>query len=71
MREVKAGQSVTVTTADNRAVKRRAISGVVNGDDFPVIWVCDDTEYAVAKREGRLPIGVPWPSDCVRSNDTT
>jgi hypothetical protein len=71
MRDILAGQYVTVMTFDNRAVRRRAITGVVQGDDFSVVWVCDDAEYRSAVAEGREPVGIPWPSEHVRAMNTT
>lgn len=44
---------------------RRAVTGVVDGMHFPVVWVCTDEEWAQARREDREPDGLPWPADDV------
>lgn len=69
------GEKVVVVTADNRAVERRAVSEVVAGANFPVVWVCLEEEWDKARRENRPPSGLPWPAESVRrarnANDTT
>ena len=67
MREIVAGQAVTVFTADKRAVRMVALTSVVKGDDFPVVWVCSEAEYASATKSGLTPAGIPWPSEHVRA----
>ena len=61
-----AGKDVTVITADGMELRRVAITGIVAGHDFPVVWVCKREEMDRAKAESRSPTGVPWPSDAVR-----
>jgi hypothetical protein len=35
------------------------------GEDFAVVWVCREEEWTAAQREGREPVGIPWPADAV------
>ena len=56
------GTLVTVRTADDRLVSRRAVSGVVDGDDFPVVWVCSVEEWTAAQTEKRAPLCLSWPA---------
>lgn len=59
------GNHLLARTATGKKVPRRAVSGVVNGDDFLVVWVCGEEEYEEAQREGREPDAVPWPANAV------
>jgi hypothetical protein len=59
------GAKVTVQTADNRRLPFRALSGVVDGHDFPVVWVCSEHEWEMANREQRSANGLPWPVEAV------
>jgi len=57
---------VLARTASGSVLTRRAITGTVMGDDFPVVWICREEEWEAANREGRSPEGVPWPAEAVR-----
>ena len=46
---------------------RRALTGVVDGHDFLVVWVCREEEWEAAHRDGRQPDGVPWPAEDVKA----
>ena len=61
------GARVTVRTADDRLVDVRAITAVIHGLDFPVVWVCADDEWGAALAESREPQGIPWPAADVQS----
>jgi hypothetical protein len=61
MTEIKPGDLVAAIDAEGEELPRRAISGVVQGGNFMVIWVCREEEWHAAQREGRHPDGVPWP----------
>jgi hypothetical protein len=61
-----AGDQVEVVDAEGERLPRRALGGVVDGADFPVVWVCREEEWQAAQREGREPDGVPWPAEDVR-----
>jgi hypothetical protein len=65
MSEIKPGAHVRVRASDGELLDRRAITGVIDGDDFPVVWVCRGDEWRVAKDEGRDPEGLPWPVEDV------
>ncbi len=45
--------------------ERCAITGVVAGYDFPVVWICTADEWDAAKAEQRDPVGLPWPAEDV------
>jgi hypothetical protein len=60
-----AGDHVEVVDAEGERLPRRALSDVVDGADFPVVWVCREEEWVAATREGRAPEGVPWPAEDV------
>lgn len=65
-----AGDHVEVVDAEGERLPRRALGGVVDGEDFPVIWVCREEEWEAAQREGRQPDGVPWPAEDVRLRES-
>ena len=53
-----------VRTAQGQLVPRRALTAIVSGSDFPVVWVCRDEVW----REGmgvQDEGAVPWPADAV------
>jgi hypothetical protein len=60
------GDRIAVTTGKGRVLIRRAMTPVVMGEDFRVVWACSDAEWEAAEAEGRLPDGVPWPADDVQ-----
>lgn len=64
--KISTGDRVVVQTADKREVRRIAVSTVVQGGDFPVVWVCSDDEWSAAQKEGRAPNAIPWPAVNVR-----
>jgi hypothetical protein len=59
------GDRVEVVDAEGERLRRRALGGVIDGVDFPVVWVCREEEWLAAQREGRDPDGVPWPAEDV------
>lgn len=63
------GSKVAVRDAFGDELPRRAVTGVVDGDDFPVVWVCREEEWEAARAEGREPDAVPWPAEAVWSAD--
>ena len=67
MTQIEQGQTVMVRTADDRLLERRALSEVVMGDDFEIVWVCREEEWDAAQAEGREPDGVPWPAGDVEA----
>lgn len=65
MKEVYSGNIVIVTTADGQALPRRAVSGVIQGTDFPVILVATEAEWLRAKSQNVMPQSLPWPAESV------
>lgn len=63
---IERGTHVIVTTADGTELQRVAVSEVVDGEDFPVVWICPVEEWADAESEGREPVAWSWPSEDVR-----
>lgn len=62
MSEITEGSDVLVRTFDGRTVGRVAVTGIVRGDDFLVVWVCTPDEWRAARAESREPSAVPWPA---------
>lgn len=60
------GQRVTARTSGDRLLTKRAVSAVVDGADFKVVWVCNEAEWETAKSEGREPEATPWPASAVQ-----
>jgi hypothetical protein len=71
MENFQAGDHVEAVDAEGERLPRRALGGVVDGEDFPVIWVCREDEWVAASREGRQPEGVPWPAEDVSTPAAT
>ena len=71
MGKFQAGDQVEVVDAEGERLPRCALSGVVEGADFPVVWVCREEEWERARAEGREPDGVPWPAEDVRPREPT
>ena len=66
MSEIKKGATIIVRDAAGDYLRRRALSGVVAGHDFEVVWACREEEWEAASSEGRQPEATPWPADDVR-----
>lgn len=65
-----AGDHVDALDAEGERLPRRALGGMVDGADFPVVWVCREEEWRAAQSEGREPEGVPWPAEDVRLRES-
>lgn len=63
---ITAGIRVDAVDASGRRLRRRAVSGVVPGHDFQVVWICREEEWQLAQSEGREPDAVPWPAEDVQ-----
>jgi hypothetical protein len=63
--EIRPGVAVVARDAEGENLRRRALTGVMDGHDFPVVWVCREEEWQQAEQERRKPEGVPWPADDV------
>lgn len=61
------GDKVLVRTAFGDEVERRALSGVTQGLDFLIVWVCEEGEWTRAQASGADPVGVPWPAEAVQT----
>jgi hypothetical protein len=66
MQVISAGQRVFARTSSDRLIPKRATSAILDGMDFPIVWVCREEEWAAAEQEGREPNAVPWPADAVQ-----
>ena len=61
------GERVLALNARGERGERVALTGVVQGRDFPVVWICRPEEWEAARAEEREPEGVPWPAEDVSS----
>lgn len=57
---------VEVTTATDDVLLMRALSGPVQGRDFPIVWVCTEDEFARAQAAHEDPHRIPWPVNAVK-----
>jgi hypothetical protein len=60
------GDRVLALNARGERNERIALTGIVRGRDFPVIWICRPEEWVTAQAEGCEPEGVPWPAEDVQ-----
>jgi hypothetical protein len=72
-RETKQGDHVWAKDAAGELLPRRAVTGEINGYDFPVVWVCREEDYEESLRHTYPPErgdfsapGMPWPIEDVR-----
>lgn len=65
MDSIQPGQHVLARSMSGELLERIAITGVMEGDDFPVVWVCREEEWQAAQAENREPDGLPWPAEDV------
>jgi hypothetical protein len=65
MRAIEPGDRVVVRCADDQRVVRRALTGVVDGDDFPVVWVCREEAWSGRDTQHIENMGLPWPAEDV------
>ncbi len=68
---IQPGDRVVARNAFGHENERRAITGVVAGQDFPVVWLCPHEEWEAAAKENRDPEGVPFPAEDVRAVEQT
>ena len=69
MERILPSSKVLVRSAYEELLPRRALTGVVMGRDFQVVWVCSEAEWEAAQAERREPEGVPWPAEDVKLAD--
>jgi hypothetical protein len=62
---LKVGDIVIVVDAEGTRRRKRALSPVVQGGSFKVVWACREEEWQAAQAEGRDPVGIPWPAEDV------
>jgi hypothetical protein len=60
------GTHVLAKAADGQELPRRAVTDVIDGEDFPVVWVTTEDEWESAEAEGRRPEAWPWPAEDVQ-----
>jgi hypothetical protein len=63
--DIKRGDRVVVRTAFDQYVPRRAATGATMGEDFMVVRVCTEDEWAAAQAESREARSTPWPAEDV------
>lgn len=68
--DIRPNSPVNVRTADDQVLPRWALTGVVAGGFFPVVWVCRFEELEAARAEGREPESVPFPAEDVWPAET-
>lgn len=64
--DIHLGTLVHARTASGTTVPMRALRGPQKGVDFPVVWVCTESEYERALAEQDEPDGLPWPLDAIK-----
>lgn len=69
MNAIEPGTIVSALTATGDPVTRRAVSGVVDGLDFPVVWITPEDEWTASQRDGRPANALPWPAEDVIAID--
>ena len=69
MPEIKFGDHVLAHTATGDVLLGVAVSGVVDGGDFPVVWIATEDDWRDAVRRGERPDASPWPADDVELAD--
>jgi hypothetical protein len=69
--EIRAGTLLDCETAGGGRVHMVALGSVIQGYDFPVVWVCTQEEFARAQEEGDEADGLPWPYSSLRVLEAT
>ncbi|MCL2782302.1 MAG: hypothetical protein FWD74_12615 [Actinomycetia bacterium] len=62
---IQPGTRVEVLNGRGELSERVAVTGVVQGRDFPVVHVARVDDYRDALAKGRAPEGTPWPAEDV------
>lgn len=55
-------------TATQQWIPLRAASTVERGQDFPVVWVCDDAAWEAAGG-ARPEAAIPWPAESIEETE--
>jgi hypothetical protein len=67
---IEPGALVVIRTADGQKLRRRATSTVVDGLDFPVVWVATEEDWAAnGNGNGDGHNARPWPAEDVALAD--
>jgi hypothetical protein len=59
------GMRVIAHSSISGDLERRATTGIEQGEDFPVVWVCTEEAWVELKASGMQPNSIPWPADDV------
>lgn len=60
------GLLVIARDAGGRLFCKRALGQVVDGRNFPVVWLCSEEEWSAALAESREADGRPWPVEDIQ-----
>ena len=60
------GTPVLAKTAEGHELPRRAVTEIIEGEDFPVVWITTDDEWEAAEAQARRPEAWPWPAEDVK-----
>ncbi len=60
------GSHVIVRTADGKELDRIAVTDVIEGEDFPVVWITTEKEWELAEANDVRPEAWPWPAEDVQ-----
>jgi hypothetical protein len=66
---IKPGIRVRARALDGELLERTAMTQIIDGDDFPVVWICRVEEWESAMAEDREPEGLPWPAVDVHASE--
>ncbi len=62
---IQPGDHVRAFTASHEWIPLRALTKVERGQDFPVVWVCDDEDWESATDGSRPEGAIPWPAESI------
>jgi hypothetical protein len=65
--QIESGSRIRVKEAVGAVSERRALTGVMMGEHFPVVWACRESEWLASSEAGRPAEGVPWPAEDVEA----
>ena len=68
MAAIQPGSVIHVRDFKGAVLTRVALSSVVDGRDFPVVWACTRQEWDSSGEKGR-PEGLPWPAEDIVDTD--
>jgi len=62
---IQPGDRVRAFTAAHEWIALRAVTTVERGQDFPIVWVCDDNDWESAGDGSRPEGAIPWPAESI------